>query len=186
MPDLNDGEPIKYIEERQEHDETVLTKLDRHYNSICDSLKAMSELPINSDVSLPALRSAALFQKQIPDYLFTCNKHIRTITKARRAAADRRYGTAPPRQRLMAEPEETHMSRRRTAIEDTKAALLQAQQPTGKPPATTYPHGPRTHHMTHPNQLLTLLRFTNNKRLHNRSTPSAAMPKWIHTKPSTS
>ena len=57
MPDLNDGEPIKYIEERHEHDEAVLTKLDRHYHSICDSLKAMQELPINNDVSLPALLS---------------------------------------------------------------------------------------------------------------------------------
>ena len=50
MPDLNDGEPIQYVEERQEHDEAVLTQLDRHYNSIRESLKAMSELPINSEV----------------------------------------------------------------------------------------------------------------------------------------
>ena len=98
----------------------------------------MQELPINNDVSLPALRSAALFQKQIPEYLLTCNKHIRTITKAKRAAANKKYGTAPPRQRLMEESEETHMSRSRTEEEDSKTTSQQVQHPT-QPPTTTYP-----------------------------------------------
>ena len=33
MPDLEDGEPIQYVEERQEHDEAVLTQLCLLYTS---------------------------------------------------------------------------------------------------------------------------------------------------------
>ena len=79
----------------------------------------MTKLSISKETSLPELKSAALFQKEIPEYLLTCNKHLRTIVKARRAAADRAHGTAPPRQRLLTEPEETYLSANRSRTDPT-------------------------------------------------------------------
>ena len=61
IPTPPDGEPIQYIEQRKEHDEEVLSQLDRHYHSLKDTLKAMTDIPISNKASLPELKSAAIF-----------------------------------------------------------------------------------------------------------------------------
>ena len=80
----------------------------------------MTDLPISKEASLPELKSVAIFQKQIPEYLLTCNKHLRTIVKARRAAADRAHGTCLPLQRLLTKLEETYLSQNRSQANTLK------------------------------------------------------------------
>ena len=135
IPRPTETEPIIYVEERREHDEEVLLQLDNHYQSLRDTLRAMTEIPISNKALLPDLQSATAFQRQIPEYLRTCNRHLRTIIKARRSAAEKAHGTSLPRERLQEYMEEaTHIPSQPTPIYREPTPQLLAEEHRAKLP----------------------------------------------------
>ena len=53
IPTPEGGEPIQYIEERQEHDEAVLTQLDRQYPSHDPTLHQQRSISAGAKISGP-------------------------------------------------------------------------------------------------------------------------------------
>ena len=83
-------EPILYVEEKKEHDDdSVLIKIQQHYHELKDTLTKLAAIPINLPTRIPQLEQAVIFQKQLPEYLRLCKRHLRTTSRARRALAER-------------------------------------------------------------------------------------------------
>ena len=89
MPQANAEEPIIYLERETDHDDDILVQIFKHYFQLKTDLKALLEIEISKTANLTGLRNAATFQDEIPEYIMLCNRHIRTLHKARRATAER-------------------------------------------------------------------------------------------------
>ena len=89
VPQANAEEPIAYLERETGHDDDILVQILKHYLQLKTDLKALLEIETSKTANLTALRNAATFQDEILEYIMLCNRHIRTLHKARRATAER-------------------------------------------------------------------------------------------------
>ena len=64
-------------------------EIQQHYQELKDNLTTLAAIPITLPTRIPQLAHAADFQKQLPEYLRLCKRHLRATNRARRALAER-------------------------------------------------------------------------------------------------
>ena len=83
LPHPGKKEPILYVEQDKDHDDSVLNEIQEHYQDLKDTLDKLAQIPISLPTRIPQLEHAAAFQKQIPEYLKLCRKYLRMTNRAR-------------------------------------------------------------------------------------------------------